>query len=153
MKVWGREVREVGSADVPELAGYEYVACQFAEMGAMGFHGGVFLINAGGDVFFTRRTEDPERPNTLTWEELVKVFPKMESYGNGMFGTLFCPDGYVYEYLGMGNHLLVKEELHGKFKKIAEIVIARDGGGILYNHWLEAILELVGKREGENTKQ
>ena len=150
MRDWGEEIKEVGHNDIPALVGHEYVACQIAEMGAMGYHGGVFLVRSDGEMFFTTRSEKPDDfVLTLTWDELVRVFPPLKEFKPGMFGQgSEVPEGFSYEYLGMGNHLLVKEELYGRFKKIAEIIRARDGGNkIMYNLWLEAILALVRDEE------
>ena len=44
MIAWKHNAIEVGEKDVPELLGLDIVTFQFAEGGAMGYHGGVFFV-------------------------------------------------------------------------------------------------------------
>ena len=43
MIAWGHEVIEFGENEAERLIDKDIVACQIAEGGAMGYHGGVFL--------------------------------------------------------------------------------------------------------------
>ena len=42
MIAWGHKITEFGENEAEKLIGKDIVACQIAERGAMGYHGGVF---------------------------------------------------------------------------------------------------------------
>ncbi len=134
----------VGDADVPGLLGADIVAFQFAEPGAMGWHGGVFFVTSGKKVYRTCYLQHSPYSGVsaaMSMDNLKAVFPPLKEFSPGLMGRGGRhPDGWRYTYLGAGNHLLVKESLSEAFEKKAAGLLEKNPGKILYNLWLKAIL-------------
>lgn len=142
MKAWGKEITEVGDKDVSELLRTDLVVCQIASPGAMGYHGGVFFVTSDRRIFYTCYLEPSAftgYSSPMSWDNLTEVFPPVKDIDAG----LTEPDGWHYEYLGFGNHLLVKQYLEEEFRKQAKSLLKKNPGSILYNKWLEAILSIL----------
>ena len=138
MEIWGHEVIVVGDKDVGSLIGLAIVAFQMAEGGAMGYPGGVFFVTSDKRVFFTSIWEQ------MSDDNLLKVFPPLAEVKWGLFGRgTRYPEGWHYEYLGMGNHLLVRDDFNEKFLKESNILHRDNPDLILYNLWLDAVLSIL----------
>ena len=149
MKAWGHDIIEFGEKEAVCLNGLDIIACQIAEGGAMGYHGGVFLVSSTGDVYFTCLLV----PNNYSGNRkhtprniLEQFFPSLQEFQSGLMGHgVTAPKGYKYAYLGMGNHLLVKDIICEEFN---ELVMARkeeQPGVILYNLWLDIVCDILAK--------
>lgn len=137
MESWGHEVIVVGDKDVESLIGLDIVAYQEAEGGAMGYPGGVFFVTSDKRIFFTSIWEQ------MSDDNLLKVFPPLAEVKWGLFGRgTRYPEGWHYEYLGMGNHLLVRDDLKEKFLKESDRLLRSKPDYILYNLWLDAVLSI-----------
>ena len=145
MKAWGHDIIEFGEHEAEKLTGLDIVTCQIAEGGAMGYHGGVFLVSSTGEVFFTSLLEpsDYSRYRKHTPRQfLERVFPPLKDFGCGLMGRgVSSPDGFNHEYLGMGNHLLVKECIYKQFQELSSIRLKEHPETILYNLWMDIIWE------------
>ena len=138
MKSWGHEVIVVGDKDVESLIGLDIVAYQEAEGGAMGYSGGVFFVTSDKRIFFTSIWEQ------MSDDNLLKVFPPLAEVKWGLLGRgTRYPEGWHYEYLGMGNHLLVRDDLKEEFLKESDRLLRSKPDSILYNMWLEAVLSIL----------
>lgn len=138
MESWGHEVIVVGDKDVDNLVGLDIVAFQMAEGGAMGYPGGVFFVTSDKRIFFTSIWEQ------MSDDNLLKVFPPLAEVKWGLFGRgTRYPEGWHYEYLGMGNHLLVRDDLKEEFLKESERLLRSKPDSILYNMWLDTVLSLL----------
>ena len=138
MESWGHEVIVVGDKDVESLIGIDIVAFQMAEGGAMGYPGGVFFVTSDKRIFFTSIWEQ------MSDDNLLKVFPPLAEVKWGLFGRgTRYPEGWHYEYLGMGNHLLVRDDLKKEFLKESERLLRSKPDSILYNMWLDTVLSLL----------
>jgi len=137
----------IGNENLADLLGLDIVAFQLAEGGAMGYHGGVFFVTSAKKVYFTCYLE----PSTYTgfskymsMENLEKVFPPLTDFNCGFMGFgAQKPEGWHYSYLGFGNHLLVRDDLHEDFNKAVKKLQDDNPGSILYNQWLPAILSVL----------
>lgn len=145
MIAWGHEIIEFGEKESEDLIGLDIVACQIAEAGAMGYHGGVFLVSSSGKVYFTCLM----KPSDYTGNRkhtprhiLEQVFPPLMEFG---YHGVSTPDGFMYEYLGMGNHLLVKNCISEKFRKLASVRLKEHPDTILYNLWMDVVLDILKK--------
>ena len=137
MERWGHEVIVVGDKDVESLIGLDIVAYQEAEGGAMGYPGGVFFVTSDKRIFFTSIWEQ------MSDDNLLKVFPPLAEVKWGLLGRgTRYPEGWHYEYLGMGNHLLVRDDLKEKFLKESDRLLRSKPDYILYNLWLDAVLSI-----------
>lgn len=138
MEIWGHEVIVVGDKDVESLIGLDIVAFQMAEGGAMGYPGGVFFVTSDKRVFFTSIWEQ------MSDDNLLKVFSPLAEVKWGLFGRgTRYPEGWHYEYLGMGNHLLVREDHKEPFIIASDKLLNNYPDTILYNLWLEAVLSIL----------
>ena len=137
MESWGHEVIVVGDKDVESLIGLDIVAYQEAEGGAMGYPGGVFFVTSDKRIFFTSIWEQ------MSDDNLLKVFPPLAEVKWGLFGRgTRYPEGWHYEYLGMGNHLLVRDDLKEEFLKESDRLLRSKPDCILYNVWLDTVLSI-----------
>lgn len=128
----------VGDKDVESLIGLDIVAFQMAEGGAMGYPGGVFFVTSDKRAFFTSIWEQ------MSDDNLLKVFPPLAEVRWGLFGRgTRHPEGWHYEYLGMGNHLLVRDDLKEEFLKESDRLLRSKPDYILYNLWLDAVLSIL----------
>ena len=128
----------VGDKDVDSLIGLDIVAYQEAEGGAMGYPGGVFFVTSDKRIFFTSIWEQ------MSDDNLLKVFPPLAEAKWGLFGRgTRYPEGWHYEYLGMGNHLLVRDDLKEEFLKESDRLHRDNPDLILYNLWLDSVLSIL----------
>ena len=147
MESWGHEVIVVGDKDVESLIGLDIVAYQEAEGGAMGYHGGVFFVTSDKRVFFTcllKRIFFTSIWEQMSDDNLLKVFPPLAEVKWGLIGRgTRYPEGWHYEYLGMGNHLLVRDDLKEEFLKESDRLLRSKPDYILYNIWLDTVLSIL----------
>ena len=137
----------VGNEDLANLLGLDIVAFQLAEGGAMGYHGGVFFVTSDKKVYFTCYLEPSAYTGFkkyMSMENLEKVFPPLADFNHGLmdFGAQ-KPEGWHYSYLGFGNHLLVRDDLHEGFREAAKKLLNEDANAILYGIWKDAILSVL----------
>ena len=138
MESWGHDVIVVGDKDVDSLIGLDIVAYQEAEGGAMGYPGGVFFVTSDKRIFFTSIWEQ------MSDDNLLKVFPPLAEVKWGLIGRgTRYPEGWHYEYLGMGNHLLVRDDLKEEFLKESDRLHRDNPDLILYNLWLDSVLSIL----------
>lgn len=147
MESWGHEVIVVGDNDIDNLIGLDIVAFQMAEAGAMGYHGGVFFVTSDKEVYYTCIL----KPSAYTGysihmgeDNLLKVFPPLAEVEWGLFGHgSKYPEEWHYEYLGMGNHLLVRDDLKKRFVKASDRLRKSQPDSILYNLWLDTVVSIL----------
>ena len=139
----------VGNEDLTDLLGLDIVAFQLAEGGAMGYHGGVFFVTSDKKVYFTCYLEPSAYTGFskyMSMENLEKVFPPLSDFNHGLMGFgAQKPEGWHYSYLGFGNHLLVRNDLHEDFSKAAKKLLDDHPKAILYGIWMDAILSALQK--------
>ena len=148
MKAWDYDIKEVGMEDVPNLMELDIAAIQMAEGGAMGIHGGVFFVTTSRDAFFTCYLSPSPYSGfhkCIEMDELKKIVPALAEFSHGLLGHgTKVPEGWQYEYLGAGNHLLIRDDFFEAFRKEAEKLGQEYPNLILYNTWLPAIMRVLG---------
>lgn len=148
MKAWDYDVKEVGKEDIPSLMGLDTVAIQIAEPGAMGIHGGVFFVTASMNAFFTCYLSPSPYSGfrkSIKMDELEKILPALSDFDHGLMGHgTKAPEGWQHKYLGVGNHLLIRDEFFEAFRKESEKLGQDYPDLILYNTWLPAIMRVLG---------
>ncbi|MBR1433720.1 MAG: hypothetical protein IJ584_01260, partial [Bacteroidales bacterium] len=147
MNGWGYEITEISDKDVQALTGSDIVAFQFAEPGAMGYHGGIFFVTSDSKLYFTCYLKPSDYSGNyagMSWENLLLVFPPLKDFNHGFAGHgVISPEGWEYEYLGCGNHLLVKQSFWEEFTREAKRLLSEQPDTILYNQWMEATLNIL----------
>lgn len=147
MKAKGQKVIEFDETEAKSLLGLNIVACQIAEGGAMGIHGGVFLVSSEGKVFFTcllKPSDYTGFKKHTPLDILTKILPALEEFNPGLMGHgVSVPRGFNYRYLGFGNHLLIKDCIYEEFDELAKKRIMEHPDKILYNLWLDIVLDIL----------
>ena len=147
MEASGFNVIAVGDEDADRLTGLDIVAFQMAEPGAMGYHGGVFFVTSDKGIYFTCYLEPSAysgHMKAMSWEKLEEVFPPLKGFDHGLMGYgARVPDGWRYGYLGMGNHLLIKDAIGDSFNLHAQELEDESPHEILYNRWMRAVVEAL----------
>ena len=100
-----------------------------AEGGAMGEPGGVFFFDKAGKTYHFNYVF-----GDVDMGKVEKLFPVLSECEFGMFGLdSVVPKGWNYVNLGMGNHLIVNEELYSKF---VELLDGEDEPSVIYGKWV-----------------
>lgn len=141
------EEKQVGKKDVRKLRGLDIVALQYAEGGAMGEPGGVYFVTSGKEVYHTNylySVSESDDRKKMSLKDLEKIFPPLRDFSYGLAGHgVTAPAAWHHEYLGFGNHLLLKESLRERFSARAAELLEQYPDRILYNLWLTTVLEIL----------
>ncbi len=107
----------------------------FAEGGAMGEPGGIIFLTESGTVYHANYCF-----GDLKWDTVKEAFPIIDNCRFGLFGIgTEVPDGWLYVNLGMGNHLIVRQDRYSKF---APLISEYKSPGQIYQNWLEKALSV-----------
>lgn len=151
MIICEHNVIEFGEDEARNLFGLDVVACQIASPGAMGFHGGVFLVSSTGEIYFTCLIEPCDFSGYAKYtpkDILIKIFPGLKNLDIDIVGGYrTLPKGFKYLYLGCGNSLLIKECIYDEFIKLATVRQKENPQKILYNLWLDVVCEILQNKE------
>ncbi len=113
---------------------------QIAEAGAMGEGGGIVFVTEDGTVYHANYCY-----GDLRWETLQRAFPVIDQCEFGITHSE-VPEGWVYENLGMGNHLIVRRDRYDGFAKLSSKCSSM---GELYQKWLDFAAEQAPASEAE----
>ena len=108
------------------------IAFSYAEGGAMGSPGQIIIIDTNNNIydFYIYDFEN----------DIIKlIIPILFECQFGMFGHDIPTSGWHNLYLGMGNHLMVKESIFHEFYPKA--VEYNEEPGVLYQKWIDLVLE------------
>ena len=129
-----KEKQEITQTNYQNFKHLDIIAFSCAECGAMGEHGGIIMVDAKGYVYHTNMLEVSE-------EVLFSVCPPLKDCCWGFFGHCEkLPEGWMHQYLGCGNHLLVKDGYVEELKKRAKGI---NSVGELYQKWLVIVLTMI----------
>ena len=147
MEAREHKIIEFDETEAKNLLGLDIVACQIAEGGAMGIHGGVFLVSSNGAVYFTCFLEPSAYSGYkkhTPFDILTRILPALEGFDPGLMGHgVSVPSGFNYRYLGFGNHLLIKDCIYKEFDNLARERMGNCPTRILYNLWLDVVLDIL----------
>ena len=129
-----QEFEEITQTNYQNFKNLDIIAFSCAECGAMGEHGGIIMVDAKGYVYHTNMLDVSE-------EVLYSVCPPLKDCSWGFFGHCEkLPEGWAHQYLGCGNHLLVKDGYVEELKKRAKGI---NSVGELYQKWLVIVLTMI----------
>lgn len=116
-----------------------------AEGGAMGEPGAVLFFSKSGELYYFNYVYGDVDIN-----KVQRLFPVLEKCEFGMFGlNSVVPTGWQYVNLGMGNHLIVNDEVYDIFRKKIDV----DGDpGYVYMNWKSVAKEILNNKEGGSKK-
>lgn len=143
MIAWNHEVIEVGEENVSSLTGVDIAAVQFAEGGAMGYHGGVFIVTTDAKIYYTcylKPSPYTGFSKSMSLDDLRLITPQVTVF---LQEDRLPPRGWQYSYLGAGNHLFVREDYKKRFDKSVNRLEQSSPNAILYNLWMDAVLEIL----------
>lgn len=130
-----RSYKELTTVFCKKKPNLDIVAYFFAEDGAQGMNGDVKILTTNskwyhGNFCYGKITEG----------DAISLLPGLEDF-NPRFDGLATniPQGYYYQYLGMGNHLFVNETYSETFKYIFSR-IPKDDQYFIYQIVLDAII-------------
>ena len=108
---------------------------KIAESGAMGEPGGIDFITEQGKIYHANYCYgDLER------KTIQNAFPIINECRFGLFGMgSEVPKGWQYVSLGMGNHLIVRDDYYDKF---ASVIAHYKSPGEIYQNWIEQALKI-----------
>ena len=88
------------------------IAFSFAEGGAMGEGGSIIIVSDNGKSYRLNYVWDD-------WSEdcIYEVCPILKECSLCAFERIKYPKGWIYRYMGVGNHLLIHELLEKRFSE------------------------------------
>jgi len=147
-KVQEQIVFEEINKNIREVISYEdIVFFSLAEGGAMG---------CPGEVLIATKNDDGVKwycLNTMTEnnDDLCAVFPPLKTFNCGIFGMASgIQDGWNHVDLGMGNHLLVRDDYYTQFAYEEEQLHAKHRGEV-YASW-RGIAQILLSRKDEKSE-
>lgn len=110
-----------------------------AEWGAMGVPGQVIVVNNKPAAFAMNQAYGDERAH---WRTILEMFPVLKQCRFGIFGfDSKVPEGWNYVNLGLGNHLIVADEVYEEFRRLTAHCKEEFE---FYRDWQDAARRIVG---------
>ena len=135
------EIIQINQDNYKKYIGLDILGFSIAGGGAMGEPGGVIICTKDLRWFHTNVCW------TIEYDKLIKVIPPLRKCEFGPFGKALVPEGWFYTYLGMGNHLVLRDTLKQEFLKKTE---GADSPGVIYQKWARYVAEIVGGEAGKD---
>ena len=108
----------------------------FAESGAMGEPGKILIITSGGSIFHGNYCL-----GDIKLKKLFRSIPILKECDFGTFGDdTKIPDGWTYEYLGAGNHLLIRNDA---FEEFREMIKDAEYPEDIYMLWFNVACDII----------
>lgn len=135
-----RIISEICNSDLKKETFKDAQFIMIAEGGAMGEPGAVCIVTAGGNIFHCNYVY-----GDVNLSKLTDAIPVLKEWDAGMFGEYSSvPDGWHCEYLGAGNHLIIRNDVYNDFKRsIGEDKSPSD----IYAMWMDVAWKII---EGRN---
>ena len=129
-------ISEICNADLKKSTFRETQFIMFAESGAMGEPGAIVIVTDDGDIFHCNYVY-----GDVKLSKLRKVIPVLGEWHPVLFGSYDnIPEGWNCEYLGAGNHLLIRNDIYDEFKGI----IGEDmNPSQIYASWFDVLDKLT----------
>lgn len=129
-------ISEICNADLKKSTFRETQFVMFAESGAMGEPGAVVIVTADGDIFHCNYVY-----GDVELSKLCKTIPVLGEWYPGLFGAYdHIPEGWNCEYLGAGNHLLIRNDIYDEFK---ELIGENTDPSQIYSTWFDVLDKLT----------
>ena len=131
-----RQIIELCNADLNKATFKNVLFFSVAEEGAMGEPGGVLFYVKSGELYHFNYVF-----GDVDLEKVKEFFPTIGKCKFGMFGLgSSVPQEWNYVNLGMGNHLIVRDEV---FNWFLEDIGIDTPPSTIYRNWLEVADEIL----------
>lgn len=122
---------EITSANYKKYLDIDSIAISFAQAGAMGEKGGIYIIASDNILYHCNFT------NNITLNEVFELFPFIK---NCRFNPIksTAPEGWKIIYMGFGNFLIIKDSIKNMFLKRVKEMQPHE----LYKNWKDIVLQL-----------
>lgn len=128
------------NADLTKATFKDVMFFSLAESGAMGEPGGILFYVKSGELYHLNYVY-----GDADIKKVEKLFPVLAKCRFGIFGIdSSVPSGWNYVTLGMGNHLIVNDEVYAAFME----KLGRDvEPSVAYMNWLGIADEILDYRK------
>ena len=139
-----RIVTEISNKDLKKGVFTNAQFIFFAESGAMGEPGKVLIVTSGGSIFHGNYCM-----GDIKLSSLHRSIPVLKACGFGTFGEgVKIPNDWQYEYLGAGNHLIIRKDVYEDFKTaIVNAACPED----FYIGWMDAAWSVIEQQNKGKT--
>lgn len=124
------------NADLTKATFKDVMFFSLAESGAMGEPGAVLFYVKSGELYHFNYVY-----GDVDIKKVEKLFPTLAECNFGLFGLgSSVPKGWNYVSLGMGNHLIVNDEVFAAF---TEQIGAETEPSVVYMNWLNVAESII----------
>ena len=119
-----------------EYRDIDIVAFSIADPGACGSPGSKIIVDSTGRIYDMRRYDSHP-----TDEQFLSMFPVFADYHPVIdeIMRVYKSPGWVERYMGLGNHLFVRDDYFEKFATADR----SSSNGELYMSWLDTVLSIL----------
>lgn len=118
-----------------------------AEGGAMGVPGEIIVVNKKPAAFAMNHVFGNK---IVDYRKVMELFPVFSQCRFKIFGyDSEVPEGWNYVNLGMGNHLIVADEVYEEFRRLTEDCKEEHE---YYRAWQDAVRRIVGLPDMDDTE-
>ncbi|MBR1760698.1 MAG: hypothetical protein IJ812_04860 [Schwartzia sp.] len=129
-----RIITEIGNQDLKKGAFKNAQFIFMAEDGAMGEPGKILIITSGGSIFHGNYYM-----GDIDFSRLYRSVPAIKAWSDDDM----LPDNWAHQYLGAGNHLLIRKDAYADFRKaVGEKALPEH----IYVRWMDAAWDIIEKR-------
>lgn len=129
-----RIVTELKNQDLKKKAFTNTQFIFIAESGAMGEPGKILIITSGGSIFHGNYYM-----GDIDFDRLYRSVPVIKAWNDDNI----LPDNWAHQYLGAGNHLLIRKDAYADFRKaVGEKALPEH----IYAKWMEAAWSIIEKQ-------
>ncbi|WP_072003473.1 hypothetical protein [Selenomonas bovis] len=134
-----RIITEIKNQDLKKKAFTNAQFILMAEYGAMGEPGKILIITSGGSIFHGNYYM-----GDIDFDRLYRSVPVIKAWNYDDI----LPENWAYQYLGAGNHLLIRKDVYDDFRKAV-------GEGTppehIYVRWMDAAWDIIEKQNAGKT--
>ncbi len=140
-------IKEINESNYQDYTNLDIVAFLYAEAGAMGEHGAIYIIDRDGQMYHANYCM---YDNSINPNHIKEIIPVYENLGSALSDSETQKANWVLEDLGFGNTLYMIREIGDNFNKVVKEGDYQ-GFGVLFQHWPGIIWGLLGKEESNLT--
>lgn len=140
------KIIEISESNYQDYTNLDIVAFSYAEAGAMGEHGAIYIIDRDGQIYHANYCVTE---NYIDPSHVKDIIPVLENLSFALMSSETQKANWVIEDLGFGNTLYMIREISDDFNKLVKEGDYQ-GFGVLFQHWPGIVLGLLGKEESSN---